>query len=255
MPGYPAGTGCRSTTDAEKFMNLLGAIVEHQNSLLRFYRKLEERFEENSVIRTLWHDMADDVSQQIQSIKSLPSSLWNQLKNTPDSGFESAVKSVPSRPANAADISLRNCFEISIDLTEPVVLKIYARLVRLLRKNSTAPALNFYFLVKAYVARLVRTTESFSGDPLLIRRAQQLLLGFEKEVQEPAPEIKPPAPRTPPSNAKKAPAAGKAASNTAKETTKKPPKTVKAIPSKPAKAAPAKIKTLPGKKPATTKRA
>ena len=236
-------------------MNLLGVIVERQNSLVQLYLKLEERFEENSIIRTLWRDMAGDVSQQIQSIKSLPPSLWNQFKNAPDGGIEPAVKSVPSPPANVADILLRDAFEISLQSTEPVVLKIYARIVRLLRKNSTAPALNFYILVKAYVARLVRTTESFAGDPVLIRRAQLLLLGFEKEVQEPALEIKLLAPGTPSAIARKAPVAGKAAARTEKETTKKTPKNVKAAESKPAKAAKVKIKTLPGKKSATTKRA
>jgi len=245
-----------------------GAIVEHQNSLVRLYRKLEERFEENSIIRTLWHDMADDVSQQIQSIKSFPPSLWNQFKNAPDDGFESVVKIAPPKPTDVTDISLRDCFEISIVLTEPVVLKMYARVVKLLRKNSTAPALNFYFLVKAYIARLVRTTESFAGDPLLIRRAQLLLQGFEKEVQEPAPEIKPGkpvnpfTPRTPSVSAQKAPdkvpakapVAGKTAANKAKETAKTPPKNAKTAASKPVKAAPVKVKTPLAKKPAAAKR-
>ena len=268
-------------------MNLQGAIVEHQNSLLRFYRKLEERFEENGVIRTLWHDMAGDVSLQIQGLKSFPSSIWNQFKNAPDNSFESAVKEVKETSAPAADttdISLRDCFEISLRLAEPVVLKIYARLIRTLRKNSTAQVLNFYILVKAYVARLVRTTESFAGDPLLIRRAQLLLAGFEKEVQEPIPEIKvSPAetlsvktrkssvPVKADGKAAKTAASGKAAAKTVKETKKAPPGNVKAaaskpaktvtlnpkksVASKPAKAVPVKTKALPGKSTAKTKRA
>ena len=291
MPGYPAGTGCRSTTDAEKFMNLLGAIVEHQNSLLRFYRKLEERFEENSIIRALWHDLADDVSLQIQSLKSLPSSLWNQFKNAPDDSFESAAKKAPSQTPNVAEISLRDGFEISLQLTEPVVLKIYARVVKLLRKNSTAPALNFYILVKSYVARLVRTTESFTGDPMLARRAQMLLQGLEKEVQEPAQEARVPAFVAPPPKAQKIPVAVKKDARAVKINEKAqtpakpakpariklvkpskivpakpakpvpvkpakpaPAKPAKPAPVKPAKPAPVKTKALPGKKPAPAKR-
>ena len=130
-------------------MSLSGTIAGHQNSLLQLYRKLEKRFEENSVIQTLWRDMADDVSLQIQSVKSFPSSVWNQFKNVPDNDFESAVKSIHSPPVDVADISLRDSFEISLQLTEPIVLKIYARIVRSLRKNSTAPTLNFYILVKS----------------------------------------------------------------------------------------------------------
>jgi hypothetical protein len=188
-------------------MNLLGAIVEQQNSLFQFYRKLEERFEENSIVQALWRDMAGDVSMQIQSLKTLPPSFWNQFKQAPDDGFESAIKSVPSPPANVTDISLRDSFEISLQLSEHVVLKIYARAVRLLRRNSTTPALNFYILVKTYVARLLRTTESFAGDPLLIRRAHLLLAGLEKEVQEPVAEIKPLMSKSSASKAQKTPSA------------------------------------------------
>ena len=235
-------------------MNLLGAIVEHQNSLVQLYRKLEERFEENSVVSTFWRDMSGDVSQQIQSSKSLPSSLWNQFKNAPDGGIVSVVKGVPSPPAGVSEISLRDAFDISLQLTEPVVLKIYARIVRLMRKNSTAPALNFYILVKAYVARLVRTVESFAGDPVLIRRAQLLLLGFEKEVQEPDPEIRYSTPRPLPASARKAPVTGKASAVESKKPTKIHPEKAKAAGSKPAKTTQVKIKTLPAKKPVTTKR-
>ena len=236
-------------------MNLSGAIVEHQNSLVQFYMKLAERFEENSIIRTLWHEMAGDVSEQIQSIKSLPPSFWNQLKNAPDGDIESTVNRIPSPPADVADISIRGAFEISLQLTEPVILKIYSRAIRLLRKNSTAPALNFYILVKAYVAKLARTTDSFAGDPLLIRRAQMLLLGFEKEVQAPAPEIKSLASRTPSLSAHETSVTGKTIAKATKETTQKPLQNVKTDESKPAKAAQVKIKTSPVKKPATNKRA
>ena len=243
-----------------RFMNLLGTIVEHQNSLLRLYRKLEERFEENGVIQSFWHGMAGDVSSQIQSLKSLPSSLWNQFKNDADNSFESAVKTVKdvsTPPADIANISLRDCFEISLQMAEPAILKIYARVIRMLRKNPTMPALNFYILLKAHVTRLVRTTESFAGDPLLIRRAQLLLAGMEKEVREPALEIKTPAlARTVlQSKAPKIPVSDKADTKAAKKTTKAPPENVKAATSKPAKTATVKTGTLPEKTPATTKRA
>jgi hypothetical protein len=248
-------------------MSLSGAIVEHQNSLLQLYRKLEERFEENSIIRTMWRDMAGDVSLQIQSLKSLPPSFWNRFRNAPDDGFESAVKNMPLPSANVAETSLRDSFEVSLRFAEPVVLKIYARLIKLLRENSTAPVLNFYILVKAFVARLVRTTESFAGDPLLIRSAQLLMMGLEKEVQEPAPEIRAQAPKAmpskvmpskaPPVKTQKASVSDKTAeARPAKGAAKKtPPKNVKPPVSKPSKAAPVKTKALAGQTPAKTRRA
>jgi len=244
-------------------MTLLSIIAGHQNSLLQLYRKLEERFEENSIIQTLWRDMAGDVSLQIQSLKSFPSSLWNQFKNAPGDDFESAIKSISSPPVNMTEISLRDSFEISLQFSEPVVLKIYARIVRLLRKNSTAPALNFYILVKAYAARLVRTTESFSGDPLLIRRAQLLIAGLEREVQEPTPEIKALASRSLSAKTQKTAVPVKTEVKVVEKTIKTPPKNVKAASkpdkaaaSKSGKAAPVKTKTISGKKaPAKTRRA
>jgi hypothetical protein len=239
-------------------MNLSGAIVEHQNSLLQLYRKLEERFEENGVIRTFWRDMTGDISLQIQSIKAFPPSLWNQLKSVPGNSFESAVKSVKEDARPPSDISsnsLRDCFEISLRLTEPVVLKIYARIIRMLRQNSTAPALNFYILVKTYVARLVRSIDSFTGDPLLIRRAQLLIVGLEKEVQEPAPEIRTPASAPLPAKTKKAPAPVKTDAKAAQVIIKTPPGNVKTSALKPAKTSSEKPKTFSEKTPATTKRA
>ena len=245
---------------SKKFMNLLGTIVERQNSLQQLYRKLEKRFEENNVVRTLWRDMADDVSLQIQSLKSLPSPFWNQLKNAPDAGFESVIKGISFPAADVTDISLRDGFELSLQMAEPVVLKIYARVVRSLRKNSTAPALNFYILVKAYVARLARTTHSFAGDPPLIQRAQLLMQGFEREVQEPNSEIKALASRVLVAKEQKNAVSKKATVSKSgtpvkkKETVKTPLKAVKTTASKPVKAAPVKAKEISRKAPKATKR-
>jgi len=262
-------------------MNLLSVIAGHQNSLLQLYRKLEQRFEENSIIKTLWSEMAGDVSLQIQSLKSFPSSLWTQLKNASDDDFASAVKSISSPTADVAGISLRDCFETSLALTEPVVLKIYARIVRLLRKNSTAPALNFYILVKAYIARLARTTESYAGDPLLVRRAQLLIAGLEREVQDPDPEIKAIASRALSAKEQKTLISGKTKVKPAEAAVKNQPKNVKsaeaavknqpknvksaeaAVKNQPkngksaktVKSTPVKTKTLSAKPPVKTRRA
>ena len=230
-------------------MKLLNSIVEHQNSLLQLYLKLEQRFEENSVIRALWRDTADDVSLQIRTLQSLPPSFWNQFKNVPDDGFELIVKNAPSPPVDVADISLRDGFEISLRLAEPVVLKIYARVIRLLRKNSTLPALDFYIMVKTYVTRMARTTGSFAGDPKLTNRAQLLVAGLDKEARESVPATR--TPSTPQPKKSTSPPKTAVSSKTAKEKTKKQPENIKPASPKSAKSAKsatlAESETLSGK--------
>ena len=210
-------------------MNLSGPIAEHQNSLQRIYQKLADRFEENSIIQTLWRDMSEDVSLQIQGLRALPSSFWNQLKKSPDIHLETAVKGYRPVAASTETVSLRESFELVLQSSEPVLLKIYARIIRLLRGTpATHQSLDFYILVKAHVARIVRSIESFAGDPILIQRAQLLLHEWEKEVQKPEPEVKV---AFPPTRAQKAPAAA-VKSSTAKVATKALKKTAAAAPSK-----------------------
>ena len=66
---------------------------------------------------------------------------------------------------------------------------MYAPLICKLRENSTAPALDFYIMVKAHLARITRVTQSYAGDPVIIQRANSLLQAFEKEVQKPRIEV------------------------------------------------------------------
>jgi hypothetical protein len=167
-------------------MNLHGSIKELQNTIVQIYLKTEQRFSENSLIRDLWSKMAHDVSQQISSMDALPHSFWSQLK--PEDGgisieFANGVRH--QNIENEEDPSLRSCFERALQFEEPTILKIYIPLIRKLRENLTSPALEFYIMVKAHLTRIVRVTQTFSGDPIIIQRANRLLETFEKEVQEP----------------------------------------------------------------------
>jgi hypothetical protein len=165
-------------------MNLHGSIKELQNTIVQLYLNSEQRFSENSLIRELWSTMAHDVSLQISSMNALPHSFWNQLKQ--ENGGLSAEISDGIRHQhveNKEDLSLKRCFEHVLQFEEPTILKIYVPLIRRLRKNLTEPALDFYIMVKAHLARIVRVTQSFSGDPVIIQRANLLLQIFEKEVQ------------------------------------------------------------------------
>ena len=73
-----------------------------------------------------------------------------------------------------------------LDIEEPMILKVYAPLIRRLRAEWTERALDFYVMVKAHIARLARVVQAYSGDPALSQRCAILFHDFEKEVQEPA---------------------------------------------------------------------
>lgn len=167
-------------------MNLHGSITDHQNRILQLYLKLEQRFKENSLIHELWGAMAHDVSQQVGSLNALPRSFWNQLKKNRD-GLVEAIHSARKGQIidKKEDMSLKSGFERTLEVEESTILKIYVPIIRSLRENWTDQALDFYIRVKAHLARIMRSTEAFSGDPIVVQRANALLQNFEKEVQEP----------------------------------------------------------------------
>jgi hypothetical protein len=170
----------------ERPMNLHGSIKELQNTIVQIYLKSEQHFSENSLIRELWSTMAHDVSLQISSMDALPHPFWNQLKQDKDGLSADIADSIRRQNIeNEEDLSLKGCFERVLQFEEPTILKIYIPLIRKLRENLTAPALDFYIMVKAHLTRIARVTQSFSGNPVIIQRANQLLQSFEKEVQEP----------------------------------------------------------------------
>jgi hypothetical protein len=172
-------------------MNLQGSIKDLQNTIAGLYLKLEQRFSENQLISELWGAMAHDVSQQILSLNALPKAFWNQLKKDKDGSRIEEVESVRRQYIDIEeDLSLASCFDLSLRLEEPTILTVYVPLIRRLRENLTAPALDFYILVKSHLARITRVTESYSGNPLAIQRSNSLLQAFEKEVQEPHIEIR-----------------------------------------------------------------
>jgi hypothetical protein len=173
-------------------MNLYGSITQVQNTIFQLYVRLEQRFGENKLIRELWSAMAHDVSQQISSLNELHSSFWHKLKDDQNGRWDAVCASIKDIHINhIEDVPLRSCFEIVLRFEEPVIMKVYVPIIRSLRENWTGQALNFYIMVKAHLARVTRVTESFSGDPLTIQRANLLLQGFEKEVQE-HQEVPPP---------------------------------------------------------------
>ncbi len=167
-------------------MNLQRSIIEIQDTAKNLYLKLEQRFKGNTLIRDLWSEMAHDVSQQKSSLKDLPKPFWNQMKRNRDDHLEATIPYVRHQVVeNVNDISLNGCFELALQFEEPTILKIYIPMIKALRENWANSSLDLYIVVKAHVARIVRMTGSFSGDPVIIQRSSLLLQSFEREIQEP----------------------------------------------------------------------
>jgi len=167
-------------------MNLHGSITELQNAIVKLYHNLQQRFTENRMISELWSAMVHDMSQQVNSLNELPSSFWSRLKNEQAGLVEAIASSAhPQIPERIADQPLRKCIELSLNIEEPIILKVYVPIIRSLRENPANQSLDFYIMVKAHLARITRVTQSFSGDPLVIQLSNLLLQSFEKEVQEP----------------------------------------------------------------------
>ena len=171
-------------------MNLHGSIADLQKAAIQLYLKLQKRFKDNALIRELWESMAGDVSQQGDSLKALPPSFWNQLQKEQGELLQATIAYVRLQVTdNIKDIPLKGCIESALQFEEPTILKICIPIIRSLREDPENPALDFYIMVKAHLARISRMTASFSGDPVIIQRSSLLLQTFEREIQEPPVEV------------------------------------------------------------------
>jgi hypothetical protein len=166
-------------------MNLNGSITDLQNAAIKVYLKLAHRFKDNTLIGELWNAMANDVSQQKSSLKAFPSSFWKQLQKSYGELNEAVIPYVRHQISeNTDDMSLKDCFELTLQFEEPTILKLYVPIILTHRENKTNVALDFYIMVKAHLTRIARVTGSFSGDPIIMQRSNLLLQRFERAVQE-----------------------------------------------------------------------
>jgi hypothetical protein len=158
---------------------LRGALSQLQRAVAKSYAQVQQRFESNALVNSMWAAMGSELQLQVENLKKLPASFWQSLQHQEKELIQAAQFHVPQ----ISQGSLRACLEQTLDLEEPIILKIYAPLIHSLRISWTEHALDFYILVKAHIGRLAQSIQLFSGDPALSLRCAILLQSFEKEVQ------------------------------------------------------------------------
>jgi hypothetical protein len=134
----------------------------------------------------MWASLGNDVQSQVESLKKLPQSFWLSLKTQEKELAQAAEQALPHHAEKAG--SLQICLAQTLDLEEPIMLKVYAPLICRLRNEWTDLALDFYIMVKAHITRVTHSVQLYSGDPGLCLRCANLLQSFEQEVQGPAEE-------------------------------------------------------------------
>ena len=165
-------------------MSPRGSIDKLQKSGARLYAKLSQCFSENGLIRQVWHEMARGKELQAATLRALPAKFWIELKKQ-DVALEESIRHSLARVKNSdrLSLSMQGSFAWMLEFEEPVILKIYAPIIRYLRTGWKDHALDFYILVKTDVTRIARVIQSFSGDPDLKQRAAVLQQDFDKGVQ------------------------------------------------------------------------
>jgi len=168
-------------------MNLRGSLARFLKTGSVFYQKRANCFNHNQIVKDAWLRLAEDMARQASSLKSLPSAFWKEIQLEQEDLVTGIAKGFPtkgnSRPCET--VPLQESIGQSLLLEEPVVLKVYAPLVRKLRSTWSNRNLDFYVIVKAHVTGLIRLVQTYCGDPALIQRATSLLENFEREAQEP----------------------------------------------------------------------
>ena len=163
---------------------LRGPLSKVQKSIAKCYLQLQQRFEGNSLISDSWSAMGGDLQAHAESLRKLPSTFWQSLHKQEKELF-AALESAQSSNSNTLSGTLHACLTGALDLETPIILKVYAPLIRQLRMEWTDRATDFYVMVTAHLARLARLIHLYSGDPVLSQKCDLLFRDFEKEVQYP----------------------------------------------------------------------
>jgi hypothetical protein len=161
------------------------ALVRLQQERIRFYLNAAEKFTANPLIRDKWLAIAGGLDVQGAVLKNLSPSFWKFL-NEDEAGsiLEAAKQAVALKgPSDSGQVTLHEYLTRTLDLEEPTVTRVYAPIVRDLRANWTARAMDLYVMVRSHLTQLTRLIEPFCGDPSLCRRCSSLADRFDQEIQ------------------------------------------------------------------------
>lgn len=161
------------------------SLSKLQRAAARYYLQLQQRFAVNGLVSEIWGSMGQDLLAQAEGIKKLPSAFWLSLQKR-EAELSRAAGSICTRFSAENDGTLTACLSRTFDLEEPIILSVYAPLIRRLRTDWTEVALDFYIIVRARIVKLARLIETYAGDPALCQRCAVLLVNLDKEVQEPS---------------------------------------------------------------------
>jgi len=168
-------------------MNLRGSLTKLLKGGSVFYKERARLFEHNPVIRDAWLQFSQDMEQQVAGLRELPPAFWREVEPLEKSLAESVracLDLLPKRNNNEVP-SLQSAMCQTLSCAEPVILHVFAPLIRKLRTSWSNRSLGFYVIVKAHVTHVNRLIETYCGDPILIQKAANLMEAFEREAQEP----------------------------------------------------------------------
>jgi hypothetical protein len=173
-------------------MTLLNALAKLQTLGIHYYLQLTKNFAANAVVRETFAKLAQDLEKQKLAVQSLSRAFWKQFEEQQEGRQAATAASSSVSVPHEEETSLTRCCVQLLDFEEPLILQMYAPLIRHLRTQSNEQATELYIMAKAHVVRLTRLIQPFSGDPALVGRALTLLHGFEREVQtlEPILDLK-----------------------------------------------------------------
>lgn len=166
---------------------LKASLLKLQKKQARTYFDISERFRENSLVCEKWRAIGTGLERQAEVLKALPLSFWKGLDGREARSLLKAVEAArdSARAGILEQDSLRQCFINRLDFEEPVILGIYAPILRNLKANWTDRALDWYVLVRSHLTRLIQLIEPFCGDPALAHRCALLVERFDQALQQP----------------------------------------------------------------------
>lgn len=167
---------------------LKASLLKLQKKQARFYFDISERFRENSLVCEKWRAIGVGLEKQSEVLKALPLSFWKEIDRQEVRSLLKAVAgALNSEHADSSTLNpLRNCFARCLDSEEPVILEIYAPLLRTLKAHWTDRALDWYIMVRSHLTRLIQLIEPFCGEPALSRRCALLVERFETALNQAA---------------------------------------------------------------------